>query len=146
MCVRNDTINFIIRQDSWWYEAHEKEMEVPHDDNGDWAPGPISEIMDAFHVYSDAIRSAHQEPEKGEELLAKVKAQYPKIEGDKPVDAYPPPPEDMPEDDEQQYEETTVDRIHGRACSDCSLSTKSCFPPDFSPFLLPHVRAIAVSV
>ena len=66
-------------------------------------------------MYSDAIRSAHQEPEKGEELLAKIKAQYPKIEWDKPVDAHPPlpedMPEDMPEDDEQQYESLKLGHV-----------------------------------
>jgi len=98
-------------KDSWWFEAHDKEMQTTHDDeDGEWKPGPISLMMDDFHAYTDAIRTAHEGPEKEAELLAKVKAQYPDIEWDKdagPVD------EHIPEDDEQQYDESTVDRIHG---------------------------------
>ena len=35
--------------------------------------GPIGQMMDDFHAYTDAIRTAHEEPEKEAELLAKVK-------------------------------------------------------------------------
>jgi len=105
-------------KDSWWFEAHEKEMgedmaeDMPENEGGDheFKPGPIGQMMDDFHAYTDAIRTAHEEPEKEAELLAKVKKKYPDIDWDKtagPVD------EHMPEEDEQQYEESTIDRIHG---------------------------------
>ena len=115
-------------------------MQTTHDDeDGEWKPGPISLMMDDFHAYTDAIRTAHEGPEKEAELLAKVKAQYPDIEWDKdagPVD------EHIPEDDEQQYDESTVDRIHGRASSvsPACLLVRTSHPTVPLPFLLPPLR------
>ena len=49
--------------------------DMPENEGGDheFKPGPIGQMMDDFHAYTDAIRTAHEEPEKEAELLAKLK-------------------------------------------------------------------------
>ena len=98
-----------VWQDSWWFTAHDKEMMAANDQ-----PGPISQMMDDFHVYTDAIRAAYEDnAEKEGDLLAKLKAEFPDIEWDKPA---APPDESMPEGDQQheEHEELLSERIHGR--------------------------------
>ena len=125
------------RQESWWFEAQEKEMASMSDaDSEEWRkhkPGPIGQLIDDFHAYTDELRNTHQTDEEANELVAKLKTEFPDISWEKspgPVDEHMP----EAEEDMQQYEESLMDKIHGRALhSAASLhlmrSRQSCLAP-----------------
>ena len=77
--------------------------------------GPIGQMIEDYHAYSDAIRTSHEtHPEKETDLLAKVKAAYPGIDWAKP--AYLEEEEEhVPEGGEQEEQEPISERIYGRA-------------------------------
>ena len=80
--------------------------------------GPVGQMLDDFHAYTDAIRTSHEDrPEQEANLLAKLTAAYPDTNWSKP--AYLEDEEHGAQGDEQEPEQPVSECIHGREWRPC---------------------------
>lgn len=102
-----------IYKDSWWYKDHQAEMAAFDEANADRhspSPGPISDMLENFHIYLGALLELDEHGADGaaqiEQHVKAIRAHFSNVDFDKPV------PDGNPEQD--FHDSTPSEKVHHR--------------------------------
>ena len=100
-------------KDSWWYKDHQAEMAAFDEANSDRhspSPGPISDMLENFHIYLAALLELDEHvtgaAEQLEQHVKAIRAHYSNVNWDKPA------PDGNPEN--EFHESTPSEKVHHR--------------------------------